>query len=334
MHPNEPGDARLDQSDSPALIPTGLLPTPNEIAAARAYVDASRAASTLRGYMTDWRQFARWCRDRGGDALPASPALVAVYLASLADRGLAPPSVARALAAIGHAHKRAGHPPPHRAADGTIIADALAGIRRARTTSPGRKDAADADIVMQLLWSISGNDLPALRDRALLAFGMALAARRSELVALDVADLAWEPKGVRVTIRRSKTDQEGQGVAVAVPEGRRLTPLVHLRAWLDTAGITEGPIFRPFWKGGRLRPARLSDHAVARIVQARAAAAGLDPARFAGHSLRAGFVTEAARSGADIWKIQQVSRHKSMQVLSGYVRDARLFDDHAGTPFL
>ena len=93
-------------------------------------------------------------------------------------------------------------------------------------------------------------------------------------------------------------------------------------------------MFRPLWKGGRVRAARLSDHAVARILQARAAAAGLNPTRFAGHSLRAGFVTEAARNGADIWKIQQVSRHKSMQVLSAYVRDARLFEDHAGDTFL
>jgi integrase len=215
-----------------------------------------------------------------------------------------------------------------------IIADALAGIRRSRPAPPGRKDPADADIVLLLLRSIVGDSLPALRDRALIAFGMALAARRSELVALDVADLAWETKGLRVTIRRSKTDQEAEGVVVAVPEGRRLTPLPHLRAWLAAAGISEGPLFRPLWKGGRVRDARLSDHAVARIIQARAAAAGLDPARYVGHSLRAGFVTEAARAGADIWKIQQVSRHKSMQVLSGYVRDARLFDDHAGDRFL
>ncbi len=121
---------------------------------------------------------------------------------------------------------------------------------------------------------------------------------------------------------------------VAVPEGRRLTPLAHLRAWLDASGITEGAVFRSLWKGNRLRDARLSDHAVARIVQARALAAGLDPERYAGHSLRAGFVTAAARAGADVWKIQQVSRHRSMQVLSGYVRDARLFDDHAGESFL
>ncbi len=232
-------------------------------------------------------------------------------------------------------HRRAGLLAPHRGANGAVVTEVLAGIGRSRTDAPDKKLAADADIVMQLLWSITGDSLAALRDRALIAFGMALAARRSELVALDMADLAWEPKGLRVTIRRSKTDQEGEGAVVAVPEGRRLTPLAHLRAWLAAARITEGAVFRPLWKGGgrqgssgeavgkptrgggqhgsagpadgeptklhrRVRDAWLSDHAVARIVQAHAAAAGLDPARYAGHSLRAGFVTAAARAGADV----------------------------------
>ena len=121
---------------------------------------------------------------------------------------------------------------------------------------------------------------------------------------------------------------------VAVPEGRVLTPLAHLRAWLAASGVTAGPVFRPLWKGGlRVRDTGLSGHAVGRILQARVQAAGFDPARYGGHSLRAGFVTAAARTGADVWKIQQVSRHKSMPVLAGYVRDARLFDD-AGETFL
>jgi len=343
--------------------------TDAEIAGARRFVDTSRAASTRKAYAADWRFFAAWCQARHAPALPANPALVAVYLSGLSARGLVPPSVGRALAAIAHMHRRAGLVAPHRGADGAVVAEVLAGIRRSRTDPPDKKLAADADVVMQLLWSITGDSLAALRDRALIAFGMALAARRSELVALDMADFAWEPKGLRVNIRRSKTDQEGEGAVVAVPEGRRLNPLAHLRAWLEAARITEGAVFRPLWKGGgrqgssgeavrkpterggqqeavdpadgeptklhrRVRDARLSDHAVARIVQARATAAGLDPTRYAGHSLRAGFVTAAARAGADVWKIQQVSRHKSMQVLSGYVRDARLFDDHAGEPFL
>jgi integrase len=306
-----------------------------EIGAARGYVEASRAASTRRAYDGDWARFSRWCHDRGAPALPAPPALVGVYLSALAASGKAPPTVGRALAAIAHAHKRAGHTAPHRAAGGQVIAEVIGGIRRSRELPPERKAPADAECLHLLLRLIEGDGLLALRDRALLAFGMALAARRSELVALDVADLEWGEQGVRVSIRRSKTDQTAEGAVVAVPEGRYVRPLAHLRAWLAAAAISEGPLFRPLWKGGkRVRDARLSDHAVARILQARAEAAGLDPAHYGGHSLRAGFVTAAARAGADVWKIQQVSRHRSMQVLSGYVRDARLFDDHAGEPFL
>ena len=119
-----------------------------------------------------------------------------------------------------------------------------------------------------------------------------------------------------------------------MPDGHRLEPVRHLKAWLDAAGIVERPVFRPLWKGGRVCNSRLSDHAVARTMQARAAASGLNPARYAGHGLRASFVTVASRARADVWKIQEVSRHKSMQVLSGYVRDAHLFDGHAGKPFL
>src|SRR6185312_11608186 len=160
-----------------------------EIGAARGYVEASRAASTRRAYEGDWRSFSAWCRDRSAAALPAAPALVAVYLSALAQTGKTPPTIGRALAAIAHTHKRAGHTPPHRAAGGQVIADVLAGVRRSRATPPQRKAPADAELLSVLLRSIAGDGLAALRDRALLAFGMALTARRSELVALDVADL-------------------------------------------------------------------------------------------------------------------------------------------------
>ena len=342
MSPSD-GAVALTPATTGAEPPAPPTLSDTEVDGARRFVDASRAAATRRAYAADWRRFSRWCQAHGATALPAHPALVAVYRSALSRHDLAPTSVGLALVAIAHAHKRAGIVAPHRAEGGAVVAEVIAGIRRSRLKPPDKKAAADADVVMRLLWSITGDSLAALRDRALIAFGMALAARRSELVALDVADLEWEPKGLRVTIRRSKTDQEGAGAIVAVPEGRRLAPLAHLRAWLEAAGITEGPVFRPLWKGGarqsavitrgggwtglnpRVRDARLSGHAVARIVQARAAVAGLDPARYAGHSLRAGFVTAAGRAGAGVRKIQQVSRHKSLQMLSGYVRGARLF---------
>src|SRR3954466_4014066 len=271
------------------LLDSGETPSPTpvvsdaEIGAARLYVEASRAASTRRAYDGDWSRFSRWSHDRGAPSLPAPPALVAVYLSALAASGKAPPTVGRAVAAIAHAHKRAGHTAPHRAAGGQVIAEVIAGIRRSRELPPERKAPADAQCLHLLLRSIEGDGLLALRDRALLAFGMALAARRSELVALDVADLEWGEQGVRVTIRRSKTDQTAEGAVVAVPEGRYVRPLAHLRAWLAAASISEGPLFRPMWKGGqRVRDTRLSDHAVARILQARVEAAGLDPARYGG----------------------------------------------------
>lgn len=324
----------MSQELTPVAAPS--LPTvlPDEIAAARSYRDASRATSTRRAYEADWLRFGLWCRDKAMNPIPAPAALVAVYLSSLADAGLKPPTVARAAAAIAYAHRQANQLPPHKSEDGAIIAEVMAGIRRSRLDGPDRKSPADGDVVMKVLWAIQGDNLAAHRDRAIIAFGMAVATRRSELVALTVADLAFEDKGVRVTIRRSKTDQEGAGAIVAVPDGRRLKPVTLLRAWLDAAGIIEGPVFRPLRKNNTTRDQPLTGHAIAVIVKARVLVAGLDPARFAGHSLRAGFVTAAAMSGADVWKIQQVSRHKSMQVLSGYVRDARLFDDHAGDGFL
>ena len=180
--------------------------------------------------------------------------------------------------------------------------------------------------------------LRAVRDRALLAFGMAGAFRRSELVALRVSDVEWVKEGLRVTIRRGKTDQEGAGATVAIPEGRRLRPKALLEAWVQQAGIVDGPLFRQLVRGKKdaasVAPSPMSDRAVARLVQARAVAAGYLGSDFAGHSLRAGFLTAAARAGASVFKMREVSRHKSMQVLADYVRDAELFRDHAGEGFL
>jgi len=176
----------LDPDEPPSPAP---VVSDAEIGAARGYVEASRAASTRRAYDGDWSRFSRWCHDRGAPALPAPPALVAIYLSALAASGKTPPTVGRALAAIAHAHKRAGHTAPHRTAGGQVITEVLAGIRRSRHAPPQRKAPADAEFLLLLLRSIEGDGLLALRDRALLAFGMALAARRSELVALDLSDL-------------------------------------------------------------------------------------------------------------------------------------------------
>ena len=173
------------------------------------------------------------------------------------------------------------------------------------------------------------------RDRALLLLGFAGAFRRSELAALMVSDLEFRSEGLRIWLRQSKTDQEGEGQRVAVPHGATHCPVTAVRAWMVASGITEGPLFRPFTKGnGRLRPTALTPHSVGAIVKEHAAPAGFEPLEFGGHSLRSGFLTAAAVQGASIWKMREVSRHRSLQTLQGYVRDRDGFRDHAGDGLL
>jgi len=335
---SEPDEDGQPVTDRAIAVPHGprspAIFTPEQVEAARSYADASRAASTRAKYLQHWTAFGLWCQEAGHRPLPVDPATVAVHLSALAAAGTAPQTLALRMAAIGYAHRQAGEAPPHKVRGGTVILDILAGARRSWGKPPARKAAADGDLIWSMLHEIKGDTLRDVRDRALLSFGMVSCLRRSEITALDVADLLRVPEGLRVTIRRSKTDQEGVGATIAVPTGRRLKPVQHLDAWLARAAVTEGPLFRRLSQcGTRVLDARMSDRSVAEVVKARAKRAGLDPASFAGHSLRAGFLTSAARAGASIWKMQEQSRHKSLNVLSGYVRSARLFEDHAGTDF-
>jgi integrase len=178
------------------------------------------------------------------------------------------------------------------------------------------------------------DSLIGLRDRALLALGFAGAFRRSELVALEVSDLLATADGFRCTIRKSKTDQEGAGQEIAIPRGCRIEPVAAIEAWLAASGITAGPIFRPIAKGGHIQDVPLSGHSAAAIVKAAAKRVGLDASTFAGHSLRAGFLTSAAEAGSSVLKMVEVSRHKSIDMLTTYVRRSNLFREHAGAAFL
>lgn len=163
---------------------------------------------------------------------------------------------------------------------------------------------------------------------------LAGALRRAELTGLNIADLHWTNAGLRLKIRKSKTDQERTGQIVAIAPGKAACPIKALRTWLAAAKITSGPIFRPIFKGGRVSDNRLSDRSVAEIVKAYATLIGIDPSLVSGHSLRAGFLTSAAQRGASVFKLMDVSRHKSIDTLSAYVRDNELFSNHAGAGLL
>jgi integrase len=173
------------------------------------------------------------------------------------------------------------------------------------------------------------------RDRAIVALGFSGAFRRSEQVALDVADLADDRDGLRARIRKSKTDQEGKGHEIAIPHGRHIKPVALVKEWLAAAGISSGPLFRPVSRSGRVRgEARPTDGTVAVLVKRYAGKVGLDVSDFGAHSLRAGFITTAADRDVELTRIMDVSRHKDVRTVTGYVRQANLFKGHAGSSFL
>jgi integrase len=180
----------------------------------------------------------------------------------------------------------------------------------------------------------AGTDLKGLRDRAILLLGFAGAFRRSELTALNLDDLRFCDGGLRVTIRKSKTDQEGMGSTIAIARGSIACPVDAVLAWVKAATIIKGPVFRPVTRTGKISAKRLSARAIAELVKTYARRAGLRAADFSGHSLRSGFLTSAAARGASIFKMMDVSRHKSIDTLRGYVRDAEMFRDHAGNGLL
>ena len=304
-----------------------------EADAARGYAAASRTASTRLICDADGRRFQTWCAARDEPPLPADPAAVARFCAGEAEVGRAPSTITRRPAAMGWAHMRAGHTPPQRADGSGAIAEVMSGIRRLRAAAPAQKAAADADVLRDMLRACTGEKLRAVRARAVLAIGFAGASRRSERVALRVGDIRRDAEGIRVVIRRSKADQEGEGATVAIPHGDRPRPVAALDAWLAAARVAEGFVSRRIGRAGQVTDEPMSDRAVARLVQTVARAAGYDPALFGGHSLRAGFITSAPRTGASIFKIKETARHCSLQILAGYVRDAQICRDHAGSRF-
>jgi len=302
-----------------------------ELAATLNFAGQEKSAGTRRSYRSDWRIFTAWCAARDLNPLPATPETVARFLSAEATAGVKASTLGRRAAAIGYAHKLAGHREPPTNAE--TVKAVMRGIRRTIGTAPARKAPATAELVGEMLKHCP-ETLAGKRDRALLALGFAGAFRRSELVALEVTDLAEVPHGLRVMIRFSKGDQEGVGQEIAIPRGCRLRPVEAVQIWLAGAGISTGPVFRPVLKGNRLQAAPLTDRSVAAIVKRYAALAGLDPAQFSGHSLRSGFLTSGAEAGASIFKLMEVSRHRSVDTLRGYVRSADLFRDHAGVGFL
>lgn len=290
----------------------------------RGYAESALAASTRKAYSQAWGEFTLWCEQYGASSLPASPEALAAYLAHLAE-SLKVSTIQKKLSAISQAHQVAEVDNP---AHSKLVRLTMKGIRNAKGIRPEQKAAAVTSDIQAMVQALPDN-LLGVRDKALLLVGFAGAFRRSELVALDVEDLEWRADGLAILLKSSKTDQEAEGHTKGIHYGHGETcPVRALQAWLEEADITSGPVFRAVNRHGQVQPGRLSDRTVARVVKRTAEAAGLDPDRYSGHSLRAGLATSAAAAGAQERDIMKQTGHKSVQMVRRYIRDGELFKDN------
>jgi len=295
---------------------------PNSVAA---FIRDSLAENTRKAYLSDLGEFEQW-----GGSIPASAEMLAAYLADRADT-LAVATLIRHLASISKAHQARGLSNPVRS---ELVRATMRGIKRTRGCAQREAKSLLRDDLLLVL-DATGDGMKNVRDRALLLIGFAGALRCSELVALDVADVEHVRRGIGLQLRRSKTDQDGRGQKIAIPYGRtRWCPVAALEAWLAASEITAGAIFRRVDRHGHVHNLRLSGEAVSLVIRERAAASGLDPAGYSGHSLRAGFATSAAQSGVPAWRIKAQTRHASDAMLSRYIREGELFTENAAGALL
>lgn len=295
------------------------------------FFSAAKSDNTVSAYESDLRDFATYCEDRAYTWLPASPQTVATYIAELASWGMKSSTLQRRLVAISQIHKRAGL---HSPTQDERVKETFKGIKR----TMGSMQEGAAPILLgtlkMILRPLDNERSPAAtRDRAILLLGLAGGFRRSELSSLRVEDIRFVEEGMIAILRRSKTDQEGEGHKVAIPYGEHLEtcPVRNLKRWIELLKAEEGPLFCQIDRHGNLKAGGLTGQAITRMIKKRAQAAGLNPVPYSGHSLRAGFVTAASVGGAPDHKIMAQTDHRSLTTLFRYKRDADLFSNNAAT---
>jgi|SRR5579871_968124 len=295
---------------------------------ARNYILSAKSHATLRAYRADWRHFEEWCRQKGFPALPAEPETVGLYLGEIAATHR-PSTLSRRLTSINKVHRAAGLPAPA-LMEHLSVGETLKGIRRVHGTAQKGKQPLFTGDLRAIVDSLPCG-LIGIRDRALLLTGFAGAFRRSELAAIRVEDVEETKEGLLVRILRSKTDPEGKGRESAIPYGStpETCPVRAWRDWMAASKIASGPLFRHIDRHGHINPRGLHKDSIGGIVKRAAQAAGLDPRIYAGHSLRAGFCTQAYLNGAREFDIMRQTGHRSLDTLRKYVRGRGLFRDNA-----
>ena len=290
----------------------------------------SKANNTLRAYKSDFKDFGIFCAKHGFSSMPTEPKVVSLYLTHLSSNSKIS-TLRRRLVSIGVVHKLKGH---YLDTKHPIIIENLMGIKRQKGSIQIGKKPILINHLKQIINVIDDQKIEKikkLRNRALILIGFGGGFRRTELISIDYEDLDFVEEGVKITLRRSKTDQFGEGLIKGLPyfSNEKYCPVTSLKNWINLSKIKTGPIFRRFSKGPTLTGHRLTDQSVVLIIKDCLKTAGIENQNFSGHSLRSGFATVAAESGADERSIMAMTGHKTTQMVRRYIREANIFKNNA-----
>jgi len=294
-------------------------------------LQSSKANNTVRAYKSDFNDFELFCVQNGFKSLPSEPKIVSLYLTHLSTKDVKMSTLKRRLVSIGVIHKLKGH---YLDTKHPLIIENIMGIKRRKgSIQKGKKPLLinSLKIIINVIDEQKMKEIKKLRDRSILLIGFSGGFRRNELVSLDFEDLEFVEEGLKINLRKSKTDQFSEGAIKALPyfKNSQYCPVVSLRNWLDVAKINSGALFRRFSKGSRLIEKRLTDQTVALLIKEYLQSAGIDNKNYSGHSLRSGFATSAAESGADERSIMTMTGHKSSEMVRRYIKEANLFKNNA-----
>ena len=290
----------------------------------------SKATNTLRAYKSDFKDFGVFCAKHGFTSMPTEPKVVSLYLTHLSTNSKIS-TIRRRLVSIGVIHKLKGH---YLDTKHPVIIENLMGIKRKKgSVQIGKKPLLISHLkqIINVIDDQKIEKIKKLRNRTLILIGFAGGFRRSELISIDHEDLEFVGEGIKITLRRSKTDQFGEGLVKGLPYfiNEKYCPVTSLTNWINLSKIKTGPIFRRFAKGSILTSNRLTDQSVVLIIKNCLKLAGIENQNFSGHSLRSGFATVAAESGADERSIMAMTGHKTTQMVRRYIREANIFKNNA-----
>ena len=294
-------------------------------------LQSSKANNTVRAYKSDFNDFSLFCAKNGFKSLPSEPKIVSLYLTHLSTKDAKMSTLKRRLVSIGVIHKLKGH---YLDTKHPSIVENIMGIKRRKgSIQLGKKPILINNLkeIINVIDEKNIQEIKKFRDRSIILIGFSGGFRRNEIVSLDYEDLDFVTEGLKINLRRSKTDQFGEGFKKALPyfDNTQYCPVVSLKKWIEVSKIASGPVFRRFTKGSRLSNNRLTDQTVALLIKKYLQLAGIDSKNYSGHSLRSGFATSAAESGVEERNIMAMTGHKSTEMVRRYIKEANLFKNNA-----